>query len=123
MKYFAKVGESGVVIDSTKNPQCPDGYIEMLGDRPSPNAIAKDDGTWEEIDNSKAEREAEIYARLDEIDLASLRPLRAVYNKTATDFDKKKLKDLEAEANSLREELAELKKPKIEVSEEVANAE
>jgi hypothetical protein len=52
------------------------------------------------------QRKAEIQARLAEIDTASIRPLRAVADNTATDFDRQKLADLEAEAAALRAELA-----------------
>lgn len=122
MKYFAKVGSNEVVIDSTKNPQCPDGYIEMQGDRPTPEHVAMNDGTWslpietaEEIAN---DRKAEIYKELDAIDLKSIRSLRAIAsstNETVNEQDVAKLAQLETEANALREELAELKKPKVEV--------
>jgi hypothetical protein len=50
---------------------------------------------------------AEIIARLAEIDIASIRPLRAIADGTATDFDREKLAALEAEAEALRGELAE----------------
>ena len=52
-----------------------------------------------------AVRRTEILARLSEIDSESIRPLRAVAAKTATDFDTEKLAALESEAAELREEL------------------
>jgi hypothetical protein len=54
------------------------------------------------------ERRVEILARLAEIDLASIRPLRAVADGSATDFDRQKLVDLDSEAAGLRAELAGL---------------
>jgi hypothetical protein len=54
------------------------------------------------------EHREEILARLEEIDLASTRPLRAVADNTATDFGRQKLAELEAEAAALRTELAGL---------------
>ena len=52
-----------------------------------------------------AARKSEILARLAEIDLESIRPLRAVLTEAATDFDTQKLTALESEAAELREEL------------------
>lgn len=46
-----------------------------------------------------------IKARLAEIDGESVRPLRAVTAGTADDYDVNKLRELEAEAEELREEL------------------
>jgi hypothetical protein len=54
------------------------------------------------------ERRAEILARLAEIDTAGIRPLRAVADNSATDFDRQKLADLDTEAAELRAELAGL---------------
>ena len=53
------------------------------------------------------ERRAAILARLAEIDLLSIRPLRAVADNSATEFDKRKLATLDREAADLRAELAE----------------
>lgn len=115
MKYFAKVGESYVTVDSSRNPICPIGYIEMKGDRPTSEHVAMEDGTWslpietaEEIAN---DRKAEIYKELDAIDLKSIRSLRAIAsstNETVNEQDVAKLAQLETEANALREELATL---------------
>lgn len=71
------------------------------------------DGEWvvEDVDTTKHEREQrrqEILARLTAIDSESLRPLRAVQQGTATDFDTEKLTALESEAAALRTELAGL---------------
>ena len=52
-----------------------------------------------------AARAEEIKIRLEEIDGESVRPLRAAVTGTADDYDVKKLKELEAEAEELREEL------------------
>lgn len=46
MKYYAIVGESIQIINETKEPLCPQGYIEMQGERPSPEHIANDTGEW-----------------------------------------------------------------------------
>jgi hypothetical protein len=54
------------------------------------------------------ERKAAILARLAEIDLLSIRPLRAVADGSATDFDKQKLAALDSEATEQRAELAEM---------------
>lgn len=52
-----------------------------------------------------AVRGEEIKARLTQIDVESVRPLRAALTNTANDFDNEKLADLEAEAADLRAEL------------------
>lgn len=48
----------------------------------------------------------EIRARLTQIDVDSVRPLRAVAAGTATDFDRDKLAALDVEADALRTELS-----------------
>jgi hypothetical protein len=80
-------------------------YMEELGPLPEgalPEAPAK---TQAELD---AERRAEIISRLSAIDTDSVRPLRAIADGTATDFDRQKLAALETEAATLRAELATL---------------
>jgi hypothetical protein len=57
------------------------------------------------------QRRAEIRTRLSEIDAESIRPLRAVTEDTAEDFDREKLASLDAEAVTLRAELAALPEP------------
>lgn len=54
-------------------------------------------------------RNGEIRSRLSRIDTESVRPLRAVYANTATDYDRTKLAALDAEAELLRAELETLK--------------
>lgn len=74
-------------------------------------AVAGEFGPVAEYDGPSAEtiakqkRKQEIIARLAAIDAASVRPLRAVADGTATDFDRQKLAALEAEAATLRAEL------------------
>jgi hypothetical protein len=73
---------------------------------------AADAETWWAANQSAAElaeqRKAEILARLAEIDAASVRPLRAIAEGNATDFDRQKLASLDGEAATLRAELAGL---------------
>jgi hypothetical protein len=57
---------------------------------------------------SPADRRAEIMAELAALDLASIRPLRAIDNGTDTTADHQKLIDLEARAAALRAELGGL---------------
>lgn len=59
-------------------------------------------------ETANVERIAEIKVGLDKIDFDSIRPLRAVNENTATDFDRNKLAELEEQAQALREELATL---------------
>ena len=53
-----------------------------------------------------AQLKTQILARLKEIDLVSVRPLRAMANGEAAQEDKDKLTELDAEAQTLRTELA-----------------
>lgn len=66
---------------------------------------------------SQAERDAirraEILARLAQIDAASVRPLRAIVHGEAVQEDRDKLAVLDAEAETLRAELATLPEPEI----------
>jgi hypothetical protein len=55
-----------------------------------------------------AQRKAEILAALAEIDIASIRPLRAVADGSADEYDTQKLADLEDAAAELRAGLAEV---------------
>ena len=66
------------------------------------------DGGWKEYtaEDAKLARTAEIKSRLLEIDLESVRPLRAKAYGTATPEDDAKLAALEQEAEALRAELA-----------------
>lgn len=52
------------------------------------------------------QRRAALVERLAAVDLASVRPLRAVAAGTATDVDRERLATLDAEAATLRAELA-----------------
>ena len=78
-------------------------------------------GTWREITEEEAaelqkptpeelaeQRKTEIRARLDALDLQSMRSVRALLKGTATDADTEKLAELEAEAAGLRAELTGL---------------
>jgi hypothetical protein len=56
----------------------------------------------------KQKRLGKIASRLAEIDLLSIRPLRAVADNAATEFDRNKLAALETETAALREEQASL---------------
>jgi hypothetical protein len=84
-------------------------------------AMGLADGSWQEITEGEAadlqkptsveivqNRRAEILARLAEMDAASVRPLRAIAENTATDFDRQKLAALDAEVAELRGELGGL---------------
>ncbi len=61
-----------------------------------------------EITRSAEERTEELKKRLDEIDRQAIRPLRAIAAGTATDEDRSVLAELEAQAEKIREEIAEL---------------
>lgn len=55
-------------------------------------------------------RKQEIKQRLAEIDTESIRPLRATVEGSGTEFDANKLTMLDAEATTLRAELASINK-------------
>jgi hypothetical protein len=80
-------------------------YMEELGPLPDGAMLEPPAKTQADLD---AERRAEIISRLSAIDTESVRPLRAVADGTATDFDRQKLAALEAEAAELRTELTAL---------------
>jgi hypothetical protein len=56
----------------------------------------------------KAARITELKAELDKLDAQAVRPLRAIVSGTDTEFDHTKLNNLEAQAEEIRRELAEL---------------
>ena len=56
----------------------------------------------------KDTRKQEILSQLNNIDLQTVRPLRAKVNGTATIFDEEKLTSLETQATTLRAELTAL---------------
>lgn len=48
MKVYARPGTNGYTLDLTGTPECPEGFVEMSGERPGLNFIAMDDGEWAE---------------------------------------------------------------------------
>lgn len=50
-------------------------------------------------------KQAEILAKLEALDSQAVRPLRAIVAGTATDVDRQKLTEIEAEAKKLRKEI------------------
>ena len=58
--------------------------------------------------NSPERRAAEIKQQLSALDNQAIRPLRAILAGTPTDEDKDKLREIEAQAVTLRNELAEI---------------
>lgn len=61
-----------------------------------------------EIARSAEEQTEELKNRLDEIDRQAIRPLRAIAAGTATDEDRRVLAELEAQAEEIRAQMAEL---------------
>lgn len=86
-----KIG--GVIVTETNNPEL---FATLKAKKPAAFTGAIDS------------RRVQIFAELDAIDLQSIRPLRAVYQNTATTEDTAKLADLESQAQVLREELSNL---------------
>lgn len=65
--------------------------------------------TAEEIaQKAKEQRRKELVEELDNIDLKTIRALRAISAGTGTEADKKKLEDLEEQAAEIRQQLKEL---------------
>ena len=57
-----------------------------------------------EVSPIKNEQE-EIFAKLEELDLQAVRPLRAIVAGTATETDRQKLSEIETEVKKLRKEI------------------
>lgn len=65
--------------------------------------------TEEEIEQkAKEQHRKELFEELDNIDLKTIRALRAMSAGTGTEADKKKLEDLEEQAAEIRQQLKEL---------------
>jgi len=99
-------GENWHVVDDFRGRK---GYIngietviKTLGPLPDGWSDEPPEPTPEE---KEAERKAGIYARLAEIDQASIRPLRAIAKGTATDDDRAVLAKLEVDAVKERDKL------------------
>ena len=88
----------------------PEGVIVAASNPPTdaPGQWRLVNGEWQEYteEDVKQLRVNEIKSRLNEIDLESVRPLRAKVHGTATPEDDAKLAALEQEAEALRAELA-----------------
>lgn len=87
-------GNSGPPAGAREVPYAPDDARRpWLGD------------TWGEVSVSPDERRAVVLAELAAIDAASARPLRAILVGSATDEDRQRLAELDAQAAALRAEL------------------
>jgi hypothetical protein len=63
----------------------------------------------EEIERKeKDEKIEELKLKLDELDLKTVRPLRAINSGTSTDYDIEKLNAIELEAEEIRKQISEL---------------
>ena len=103
---------TGTAWEQVENHKGREGYmdgkpftIKTYGPLPDGWSDTPPEPTQKEKD---AQLKTQILARLKEIDLASVRPLRAMANGEAAQEDKDKLADLDAEAQTLRTELAPL---------------
>lgn len=83
---------------STTDGKLPYGYT----------ALTQAEITAYELTRTSSLRKSEIQARLYQIDLESLRPLRAIQNGNSVKADTDKITALETEALALRTELATL---------------
>ena len=103
---------NGKTWEQVENHQGEEGYVDgksytikEYGPYPDGWSDTPPEPTPEE---RNAQRRAEILARLKEIDADSVRPLRAIANNEAVQADRDKLAALDAEAVTLRQELAGL---------------
>ena len=92
----------------------PSGAMVLSDDSPAAQKIREYDrvklipseNSSEEVEVSPIKNEqAEIFAKLEELDLQAVRPLRAIVAGTATETDRQKLSEIEAEAKKLRKEI------------------
>ena len=102
----------------------PSGAMVLSDDSPAAQKIREYDrvklipseNSSEEVEVSPIKNEqAEIFAKLEELDLQAVRPLRAIVAGTATETDRQKLSEIEAEVKKLRKEIG------ITAEEESAN--
>ena len=120
MRIFAIVGQSFFTVDETDNPSIPDGHIEMQYQRPEPDYVAMEDGTWGPRVLSEEEqrllRIEEINNELIALDQQAIRPVAAITNATISEteidqYDADKLAQIVEQKQILRQELSELLKP------------
>ena len=92
----------------------PSGATVLSDDSPAAQKIREYDrvklitseNSFEEVEVSPIKSEqAEIFAKLEELDLQAVRPLRAIVAGTATETDRQKLSEIEAEVKKLRKEI------------------
>lgn len=84
-------------------------YVRNVTDEALAAAAEKVNAPEVQAAREKQARLDEITARLAEIDILTMRPVRAILLGTGTDDDQLKLAELEAEAEPLRNELRQLK--------------
>ena len=92
----------------------PSGAMVLSDDSPAAQKIREYDrvklipseNSSEEVEVSPIKNEqAEIFAKLEALDLQAVRPLRAIVAGTATETDRQKLSEIEAEVKKLRKEI------------------
>lgn len=72
--------------------------------------ITDSEGNLIDVEAISSDRTTEIKHELSQLDLATVRPLRAITAGTATDEDRERLAELEQQAATLRAELAGITK-------------
>lgn len=105
----AEITADGLVTDTFRAIDIgPDTHEIITPDTPAPTNWGRE---WRWTGSgwvAGPARRSRIFERLDAIDTASLRPLRATVTGNATDDDTERLHALEAEASALRAELQAL---------------
>ena len=94
--------ENGVVINDIVNAKIEENSLMAISDEEYIEITEKNTISESEI------RKVEIYTELENIDIQTIRPLRAKLVGLATVQDEVKLLELETKANSLRTELKSL---------------
>lgn len=59
MRYYGMIGTPFQVVDESDEPKCPDGYITMLGERPTPFHVADASGVWILLKDNEDEESGE----------------------------------------------------------------
>ncbi len=67
MRYYAVVGSNSITVDCSSSPFCPEGYVEMQGDRPSVEHIAQEDGSWLLPETTSEEIQGAVQKQLTDV--------------------------------------------------------
>jgi hypothetical protein len=99
MKYYGVIGQSVGMVEQSPDPSPPDGYIEMVGERPTTEHIAQSDGTWAlpSLDEVKAQTAASLRDTRDALEVAPI-----AYNGHTFDYDEKAIMRITAARGTMQ---------------------